>query len=130
MNHPIVALVICLAIFVYVWLGINVARARGKYGVKAPAISGNADFERVFRAQQNMLEQLVIFIPALLVFAQYLSPLWGAAIGAVWIVGRIWYALGYYAPQGRRGPGFVLSFGATMVLLIGALTGIARAMLA
>src|SRR3954452_24444644 len=52
------ALVTCLAIAVYFYSSILVSQARGKFGVKVPATSGNADFERVFRAQMNTLEWL------------------------------------------------------------------------
>jgi uncharacterized membrane protein YecN with MAPEG domain len=125
MTQSLPALVICLAIAVYIWTVVNVSRARGKYGISAPATTGNVDFERVFRTQQNTLEHLVVFVPVLMLFSQYVSPVWGAGIGLVWVLARIWYALGYAAPTGRkRGPGFGISLAAIAVLLIGALVGI------
>jgi glutathione S-transferase len=125
--HALPALVICLAFIMYSMLIVNVVRARGKYGVASPATTGNADFERIFRAQQNTLEHLVMFVPLLWLFSQYVSPLWGALIGLVWVLARIWYALGYYAPTGKkRSPGFGLSVGALALLLVGSLLGIAR----
>src|SRR5271168_961164 len=119
------ALAMCLAIAMYFWTIVNVARARRKYGVATPAITGNADFERVFRTQQNTVEHLVMFVPCLLLFSQY-WPTWGAGIGLVWVIARVWYALGYYAPTGKkRSPGFGLSVAALAVLFLGSLTGIA-----
>jgi glutathione S-transferase len=128
--HALPALVTCLAFIMYAMLIVNVGFARRKYGVATPAITGNADFERVFRAQQNTLEHLVVFVPLLWLFSQYVSPPWGALIGLVWVLARIWYALGYYAPTGKkRAPGFGVSVGALVILLVGSLTGIARTLM-
>jgi glutathione S-transferase len=119
------ALVMCLAIAMYFWTIFNVGRARAKYGIATPATTGNADFERVFRAQQNTLEQLVMFIPCLWLFSQYAWPTWGAAIGLVWVIARVWYALGYYAPTGKkRSAGMTVSVIALAVLFLGSLIGI------
>ena len=67
------ALVTLLAVLVYFYSSILVSRARGKFGVKLPATSGNADFERVFRAQMNTLEWMPIFLPSLWLFAIYIG---------------------------------------------------------
>jgi glutathione S-transferase len=125
MLHPLPALVLCLAIAMYIWTIVLVSLARRKYGIAAPATTGNADFERVFRTQQNTLEQLAIFVPCLLLFNAYVSPLWAAGIGLVWVVARVWYAIGYAAPGGgKRAPGGTISFAANSVLLVGAMIGI------
>ena len=89
------ALVTLLAILVYFYSSILVSRARGKFGVKLPAISGNPDFERVFRAQMNTLEWLPIFLPSLWLFAIYIGDGWhrGRAWRLVWVIGRIRYVL-------------------------------------
>ena len=112
------ALVLCLAVIVFIATAFKVGSARGKYGIKAPATSGHPDFERVFRVQQNTLEQLVAFIPSFVLFAQYVSANWAAGIG------RIWFALGYYAAAEKRGPGFMITFFALVLLLGGAIVGI------
>ena len=57
------ALITCLAIAVYFATSVLVSRARTAYGIKAPAITGNPDFERVFRVQMNTLEWLRV-VPA------------------------------------------------------------------
>ncbi len=123
------ALVLCLAIILFIATAIKVGAARSKYGIHAPATSGHPEFERIFRVQQNTLEQLVAFIPSLVLFAQYVSPNWAAGVGLVWIVGRIWFALSYYAEAEKRGPGFMLTFTALVVLLGGAMIGIAASLL-
>jgi glutathione S-transferase len=121
---PLVSLVTIAALLLFLVVTINVGGARAKYGVKAPAVSGNSDFERVLRVQQNTLEQLVLFLPALWIFATFVSPLAATIIGAIWIVGRIVYAWGYYQAAEKRGPGFGISTLATVVLLLGSLVGI------
>ena len=103
------------------YTSILVSKARGKFGVKLPAISGNADFERVFRVQMNTLEWMPIFLPSLWLFAIYISDVGAAAIGAVWIAGRIVYFIGYSKAAAKRGPGFFIQGIAAIVLWAGTL---------
>jgi glutathione S-transferase len=124
------AAVTIVALFVYFMLGANVARARGRYQVAAPAVDGHPAFARIYRVQQNTLEQLVLFLPALWLFALTVGDPWAGLIGLIWPIGRILYARGYYRDAEKRGPGFVLSVAPTMVLLIGAVIGLARLALA
>ena len=63
--YQFTALVSLLAILFYFFTSTRVARARAKFGVAAPAITGNADFERVFRVQMNTLEWLPILMVSL-----------------------------------------------------------------
>ena len=118
------ALVTLLAVLVYFYSSILVSRARGKFGVKLPAISGNPDFERVFRAQMNTLEWMPIFLPSLWLFAVYISDPVAAALGAVWIAGRILYMTGYSQAAAKRGQGFAIQAGAAILLWLGALGAI------
>jgi len=119
------AFVTCLAILFYFMTSAGVARARAKFGIKAPAISGNPDFERVFRVQMNTLEWLPIFLPALWLFAIYLSDAIAAALGVVWIAGRILYMTGYSKAANKRGAGFGIQAGAAILLWLGAIGAIA-----
>ena len=114
------ALVTLLAILVYFYSSILVSRARGKFGVKLPAISGNPDFERVFRAQMNTLEWLPIFLPSLWLFAVYINDAIAAAIGLAWVIGRILYVLGYAQAVAKRSLGFAIQALATIALWVGA----------
>ncbi|MGK0224135.1 MAG: glutathione S-transferase [Limisphaerales bacterium] len=98
--------------------------SRSKYGVEAPATTGNAEWERLFRVQQNTLEQLIVFIPVLWIFSYFVSPVYGAAIGCVFLVGRILYSLAYVKEPSTRAVGFVSGFLTTVVLLVGSLIGI------
>ncbi len=122
-------LIIALSLLLYLVTIFNVARARAKYGVPVPQMTGNADFERVFRVQQNTLEQLIFFIPVLLLFSTYVSPVWGAVIGAVWLVGRIIYAWGYYQAAEKRLIGFGIGSASTIFMLLGSLIGIIRSLI-
>jgi glutathione S-transferase len=115
------AIVTCLALLLYIALGVRVSRARTKYSIHAPATSGHPAFERAFRIQSNTGEQLLLFLPSLWMFAVLVSPLWAGLLGLVWIAGRIVYATSYSADPGKRGPGFVIAGAATVVLLLGSL---------
>lgn len=118
------ALVSALALLLYTACVAAAGRARHRYDIKAPAVTGAPEFERALRVQQNTLEQLVWFLPSLWLFALYASPAWGGIIGLVWIAGRAYYAISYYRDPETRGPGFVIGFTSAAVLLVGALIGI------
>ena len=122
------ALITLLAVIVYFLTGFQVARARARYGVKAPATTGNADFERVFRTQMNMLEWMPIFLPALWLAALYVSDAGAAIVGLVWVGGRIVYIRDYAQAAERRHLGFVVQAGAAGVLWVTALIGILKAL--
>ena len=121
---PWVSLVTILALIFFLVVTINVGGARVKYGVKAPAVSGKPEFERVLRVQQNTLEQLILFLPAMWIFANFVSATAAAILGAIWIGSRILYAWGYYKAAEKRGPGFGISTLATVILLLGSFVGI------
>ena len=124
-----VQLVTLLALFEYFGFAFAVGSARVRYGVKAPAISGNDQFERYFRVQQNTLEVLILFLPILWIAASYWNPIWVAAIGAVYLVGRLLYFRGYVRDPRQRSLGFGLSMVPIMLLALGALFGIVKGLL-
>jgi len=116
------AIVTLIALLVYIWMGLGVGGARKKSGISAPAMTGDPLLERAIRVQANTLEWLPIFLPSLWLFALF----WdkdqiAAGIGAVWIIGRVLYALGYVKDPAKRELGFTVQFLATVVLLFGAL---------
>jgi glutathione S-transferase len=124
-----VELVSVLALLQYMWFGVQVGGARGKYSIKAPAVSGHEVFERIYRVQMNTLEQLVVFLPVLWMAARYWNPVWMAAIGAVYLVGRMIYRNSYIKDPGSRTLGFALTFFPSMVLLLATLVGAVMALL-
>ena len=114
------ALVTCLAILLYFFTTIQVSKARTAFGIKVPAISGNPDFERVFRVQMNTLEWMPIFLPSLWLFAIYISDGIAAALGLVWVIGRILYVFGYAKAVKDRSRGFAIQALAAIALWVGA----------
>ena len=123
------AIVTVIALLVYWWTILRVGRMRGKHGVKAPATTGPLEFECAYRVQVNMLEQLIVFLPLLWLSNAYFAvwPYATGALGLVWIVGRIMYAIGYVQDPAKRSTGFLISFVATIGLLITTIWGIASA---
>ena len=120
--HPLVAIVTLLALLVYFFMSFQVGQGRTKFGVAAPATTGNPDFERLFRVHMNTLEWLPLFLVSLWLFAvSWNFDLVTAAIGLVWIVGRILYLTGYARAAEARSLGFGIQALATGVLLFGAL---------
>ena len=127
MNY--VHIVALLAIIQFIYFGILVGQARGKYGIKAPAMTGNEHFERAVRVQMNTLEQLVCFVPALLMAAVYWPQVYVAAVGVVYLVGRTLYQRAYTADPAKRALGFGLTALPTLLLVAAGLVGaVMRAM--
>ena len=118
------AIVALLALFEYMFFALRVGTSREKFGVTAPATSGHPEWERMFRVQQNTLEQLIVFIPALWIFAEFVSPTVGAAAGAVFLIGRPMYYNAYVREPSRRTAGFVMGLVANLFLVIGGVIGV------
>ena len=112
-----------LAVIEFIYFAMLVGRARGKYAIDAPAVSGNDIFERHFRVHQNTLEQLIIFLPGLWAFGIYVSALWGSVIGLIYIVGRLVYQHAYVTEPSSRGTGTMLSIIPCWLLVLGGLIG-------
>ena len=104
-----IAFVTALAILEYAAFSGLTGRARSRFGVAAPAVSGNENFERYFRVQQNTLEQLMVFVPSLWLFGYYVNGPIGALLGVVFLVGRVLYFRGYTRDPAKRGLGFLLA---------------------
>lgn len=117
-------LVTVLAIAQYLWFGVLVGQARGRYGVNAPAVTGHDMFERYYRVQMNTLELLVPLVPAMYLAARYWSPLWVAAAGLVYIVGRFIYLRAYVSDPKTRALGYSLSALPLLGLLAAVIAGV------
>ncbi len=124
----LVYLVIALALLEFFAFGAAVGRARGRYGVAAPATSGHEMFERYYRVQMNTLELLVMWVPAMWIFARDLNPAVAAGLGILYLVGRLVYFFAYVKDPKTRSFGFALSGGPTLLLVLGAVFGAARAL--
>lgn len=127
---PWIALVSLLTVVLMCACMFAVGMARGRHGVKAPATTGHPAFERVFRVQMNTLEASVMFLPALWLAGRYGDPTWSAGFGALWLAGRVLYAVTYAMDAQKRGAGFVIALLALSALLVQGGWGIATALLA
>ena len=119
-----VTLVVILALLEYMLFIMLTGKARADHQVAAPATTGNEIYERYLRVQQNTIEQLVIFIPAIYMFGAYVHAMAAAVIGAFFIIGRAVYASGYIRDPKKRGPGFALTMLSNVILLLGSLVGL------
>lgn len=116
-------IVTALALLINIWFALRVGGARGRLGVDAPATTGPDEFNRIYRIQQNTIEQSVLFLPSLWLFYGVFHTVWGAAIGLIWLVGRLVYARAYARDPKKRGPGMIVTVGASLILLLCALFG-------
>ena len=123
------AILTLLTAVLQIWAAAQVARARARFGVKAPSTTGDPGFERVFRAQMNTIENTLVFLPVLWLASFYGVPVLYLAAGAVWIVARVWYVLAYSEAADKRSAGFTISMAALGVLLVDSGLGIARSIL-
>ncbi len=117
-GYVFTAAALLLALAVYVWTVLKVGQARGKHRVDAPAVTGPPEFERTLRAQQNSVEQMVLFLPLLFLAWLLWGDAWSGAYGLVWSLGRILYVDGYVRAAAKRSTGFLLSGGVSFGILV------------
>jgi glutathione S-transferase len=125
-SYPFTSLITLLVLLLLIGTAMNVGRARGKYGIKAPAVTGHEMFERAFRIQMNTLEGTVAMLPALWIYAGFIGDRGAAVAGLIWLGARVWYAVAYQNDPAKRGAGFGISFLVFVGLWIGALWGVAK----
>jgi hypothetical protein len=124
-----VGFVTCAVMALYFWTMYRVGSARGKHGILPPRCDGPDEFVRVFRVQQNTLEQVVLFLPLLWLAGIFFNPLFAAVLGWIWVIARVWYALAYSKAAEDRLPPFIIGIIVDVVLFIMALYGVIMAML-
>ncbi len=117
-------LMILIALLQYIFFTGRVGFSRVKYKVDAPKTIGDETWERLFRVQQNTLEQLVVFIPGMIIFNMYVSPTWVLLPGILFVLGRQIYAHTYIKNPQSRALGMVLSFFSNFALVLGGLIGL------
>lgn len=111
-----------LAVFYTFFLSMKIGMMRDTHNVQSPAITGNIDFERVFRAHQNTIEQLVIFLPCLWLGAAFIGDLVAGTLGLVWVGGRLLFVNAYEAGESRF-LGMSITIIPTIALFLAALFG-------
>ena len=119
------AAVTILTAIVLIYAMSVVGKARRMHKIFPPAMSGHPEVERALRVQGNTVEQVVIFLPLLWVATLYFHGWIPAALGVVWCVGRVLYAIGYMKEADKRGPGFGIAALASLALLVLSIWGVA-----
>ena len=127
MEQQLPQLVTVLTMLLLAAIVTSVGRARGRFGIHAPTMSGPVEFERVLRVHANTIENTVLFLPCLWLCVPYWGAFWPGVVGLVWVLARGWFAVAY-GSGGNRGPAFTVSIVANLILLLGALFGVLRAM--
>lgn len=127
---PLTSLATLLVVALMFWTSVNVGKARVKYEVKAPATSGHEMFDRAYRIQMNTLESAMLLLPSMWIYAGLVGDLGAGLAGAIWIAGRIWYALAYQQDPAKRGPGFGISFLAIAGIWVGGVWATAKLLIA
>jgi glutathione S-transferase len=77
----------------------------------------------------NTLENAVSMLPALWLYAAFIGDLGAGAMGAIWVIARVWYAVAYHKDPAKRGGGFGLATLASVGLWLGALWGVVRVLM-
>ena len=121
-------LIVLLALLQYVFFTVRVGASREKLHIDAPSCKGDETWERMFRVQQNTMEQLVVMIPASFAFAYYVNAQWVLLPGAIFIVGRFLYSAEYVKNPKTRAPGMILTLLANVILVLGSLGAVLMGM--
>jgi len=127
---PLTSLATLIVVALMFWTSIIVGKARVKYDIKAPATSGHELFDRAYRVQMNTLESAMLLLPSMWLYASLIGDLGAGVSGAIWVAGRVWYALAYQQDPAKRGPGFGISFLAIAGMWAGSLWAVIQLLLA
>lgn len=119
MSYAILIILVALLQYSY-FLG-KVGYFRAKLEVHAPKTTGNEKWERLFRVQQNTMEQLIIFIPATYFFSSIISDEWVLLPGIIFIIGRALYSASYISNPNGRGLGMIMSFIPSVLMILSTL---------
>ena len=101
-QYYLVAIVTLLCSLMIFGMALTVARTHRTTGILAPTMTGDPLLERAIRGHSNTIEWLPVFLPSMWLFAIYWSPEWAAALGALWLVGRIAYFVGFLVAPLKR----------------------------
>ncbi|HSM97154.1 MAG TPA: MAPEG family protein [Rhizomicrobium sp.] len=129
MTIPAITLteiVTILSVLTLFYMSVPVGRARAKHGIKAPSMTGHEEMDRAVRVHMNSLEQFALYMPLLWVATlTFTLVTWlPAAMGVLWIVGRLIYMQAYLADPARRSAGFGITMLSTAALLVLSVVGV------
>jgi uncharacterized membrane protein YecN with MAPEG domain len=122
-------LIVMIALLEYIWFTVRTGISRGKYGVNAPACTGDEAWERMFRVQQNTMEQLIVFVPGIYAFAHFVSVKWAWLPGGLFIVGRFLYSSEYITKPASRVPGMSMTLLANAIVVVGTIVALVMGMI-
>jgi glutathione S-transferase len=125
---PLTGLVTVLTMLVMIWIMMQVGKARSQHQIPAPTMDGPEAFLRVLRVQANSVEQIVMFLPMLWLFANLAGDFWAACVGVLFPIGRVVYAQGYIAAANKRSTGFLIGAVSVVVLTLGSLYLLVRSL--
>ena len=126
-TYPLTGIVTIVSLLIYVWMAMQIGKARSQHSVPVPLTDGPEGFVRVLRVHGNTMEGLILFLPALWLFALTIGDTWAALVGVAYPIGRLIYARGYYVAADKRGTGFAIGLASTIILLLGSLVGLTMA---
>ncbi|KAL1778216.1 Microsomal glutathione S-transferase 2 [Sigmodon hispidus] len=123
-DSTLLAAVTLLSACQQIYFALHVGRARLKYKIAAPAVTGSPEFERIFRAQQNSLESFSIFIITLWMAGWYFNQVFATCLGLMYLYARHKFFWGYAEGAEKRTTGFRLSLGILALLTLLAILGV------
>nr|XP_019782321.2 microsomal glutathione S-transferase 2 [Tursiops truncatus] len=118
------------------YFALQAGKARSKYKVTPPAVSGSPEFERMFHAQQNCVEFYPIFMITLWMAGWYFNQVFDTCLSLVYIYVHHQYFWGYSEAAKKKVrntqeliTGFRLSLGVLALLTVLSTVGIANSFL-
>ena len=126
-TYPLTSLITLSLIALGWWLAMRVFKARSEFADPAtnaalfhsPEIYSDRNFMIAYRNQMNFLENLILFLPTMWIFAYNVSDGLAAVIGSGYVMGRVLYARNYPRDYAHA-RGFQISLACLVFLLVGA----------
>ncbi|XP_037686626.1 microsomal glutathione S-transferase 2 isoform X2 [Choloepus didactylus] len=128
-NLILLAAVSLLSACQQFYFAVQVGKARLKYKITPPAVTGSPEFERIFRAQQNCLESYPIFLVTFWMAGFYFNQGFATVLGLLYMYARHHFFSGYSQAAAKRVIGFRLSLGILALLTVLGTLGIANSFL-
>ena len=126
-TYPLTSLITLSLVVLGWWLSMRVFRARSDFADPVtntalfhyPEIYSDRNFMIAYRNQMNFLENLILFLPTMWIFAYSVSDGLAAVIGSGYVMGRVLYARNYPRDYAHA-RGFQISLACLVFLLVGA----------